>query len=122
MTDILDMPGWSVISSHQDGDIYTIEAEYTKPLEACTKCGVIGRLYRHGTKPVTYRDAPIRGCHTQILARVQRYRCRDCGGIFDESELFFHHEGAFPIFDISPETIQIVCGKCNARLHTGAAN
>jgi len=80
VTDILDLPDWSVISSHQDGDTYTIEAEYTKPLEACTKCGVIGRLYRHGTKPVTYRDAPIRGCHVQILARVQRYKCRDCGG------------------------------------------
>lgn len=80
MTDILDLPGWRVISSEQDQDTYTIEAEYEAPLEACTKCGVIGRLYRHGTKPVTYRDAPIRGLHTQILARVQRYRCRDCGG------------------------------------------
>ena len=80
MTDILDLPGWRVISSEQDQDTYTIEAEYETPLEACTKCGVIGRLYRHGTKPVTYRDAPIRGCHVQILARVQRYRCRDCGG------------------------------------------
>lgn len=80
MTDILDLPDWKVIDSNQVGSSYQIEAEYTKPLEACTKCGVIGRLYRHGTKPVTYRDAPIRGCHTQILARVQRYRCRDCGG------------------------------------------
>lgn len=61
MTDILDLPGWKVISSEQDQDTYTIEAEYETPLEACTKCGVIGRLYRHGTKPVTYRDAPIRG-------------------------------------------------------------
>lgn len=82
MTDILDLPDWKVIDSNQVGSSYQIEAEYTKPLEACTKCGVIGRLYRHGTKPVTYRDAPIRGCHTQILARVQRYRCRDCGGTY----------------------------------------
>jgi len=80
LTDILDLHGWRVISSNQDQDTYTIEAEYETPLEACPKCGVIGRLYRHGTKPVTYRDAPIRGCHVQILARVQRYRCRDCGG------------------------------------------
>lgn len=80
MTDILDLHGWRVLSSAQDGDTYMIEAEYEKPLEACTKCGVIGRLYRHGTKPVTYRDAPIRGCHVQILAKVQRYKCRDCGG------------------------------------------
>lgn len=80
MTDILDLPDWKVIDSNQVGSNYQIEAEYTKPLEACTKCGVIGRLYRHGTKPVTYRDAPIRGCHVQILVRVQRYKCRDCGG------------------------------------------
>lgn len=80
MTDILDLPGWKVLDSKQDQDTYIIEAEYETPLEACTKCGVIGRLYRHGTKPVTYRDAPIRGCHVQILAKVQRYRCRDCSG------------------------------------------
>lgn len=80
MTNILDLPGWKVIRSERDQDTYTIEAEYEMPLEACVKCGATGRLYRHGTKSVTYRDAPIRGCHVKILAKVQRYRCRDCGG------------------------------------------
>lgn len=82
MTDILDLPGWRVLSKRLDGDEYELEAEYGPQPEACQKCGVIGRLYRHGTKPVTYRDSPIRGHTVRILANVQRFRCRECGETF----------------------------------------
>lgn len=80
MTDILDLPDWKVLTSSLDGGTYTIEAEYTHPLQACTKCGVLGKLYRHGPKVATYRDSPIRGAHVQLVAKVQRYKCRECGG------------------------------------------
>lgn len=80
MTDILDLPRWTVISSARSDDCYTISAEYTEHLQACTKCGVVGKLYRHGPKVVTYRDSPIRGAHVQLVAKVQRYKCRECGG------------------------------------------
>ncbi|KAA8563188.1 hypothetical protein FX985_03256 [Pseudomonas extremaustralis] len=80
MTNILDLPDWNVLSSRLDEGVYTIEAEYTKPLQACTKCGLIGKLYRHGPKVVAYRDSPIRGAHVQLEAKVQRYKCRECGG------------------------------------------
>lgn len=80
MTNILDLPDWNVLSSRLDQGVYTIEAEYTKPLQACTKCGLIGKLYRHGPKVVAYRDSPIRGAHVQLEAKVQRYKCRECGG------------------------------------------
>lgn len=80
MTDIFDIPGWIILSSRLDTGIRTIEAEYAPPLQACTKCGVLGRLYRHGTKVVRYRDSPIQDVHVQLAATVQRYRCRECGG------------------------------------------
>lgn len=79
MTDILDLDNWRVIAKHRDGDEYEIEAEYTIHPDTCPSCGVIGRLYRHGPKPIIYRDSPIRGHHVRILARAQRYKCRDCG-------------------------------------------
>lgn len=82
MTDILDLPGWIVTSKRLDGQEYELEAEYDVAPSSCQKCGVIGRLYRHGTKPTTYRDSPIRGHTTRILAKVQRYKCRDCGETF----------------------------------------
>lgn len=82
MTDILDLPGWTVLSKRLDGDEYELEAEYGPQPEACLKCGVLGRLYKHGVKAVTYRDSPIRGHTVRILARVQRYRCRDCQETF----------------------------------------
>lgn len=80
MTDILDLPDWNVLTSRLEDGTYTIEAEYTQPLQACTKCGVVGKLYRHGPKVVTYRDSPIRGAHVQLVAKAQRYKCRECGG------------------------------------------
>jgi transposase len=80
MTDILDLPDWSVISSTLSDGSYTISAEYSVSLQACTKCGLIGKLYRHGHKVVAYRDSPIRGAHVQLEAKVQRYKCRECGG------------------------------------------
>jgi len=82
MTDILDLEGWNVIAKHVDGDDYLIEAEYTVPPKACTKCGNIGNLYKHGPKPIYIRDSPIRGRPVRILANAQRFKCRECGATF----------------------------------------
>ncbi len=82
MTDILDLDGWTVLSKRRADHKYELEAEYTVQPTACQKCGVVGRLYRHGTKETSYLDSPIRGHATRILARVQRYKCRDCGETF----------------------------------------
>lgn len=82
MTDILQLPGWNALEVRLDGDEYEIEAEYTAHPDACQKCGVVGSLYRHGPKPITIRDSPIRGRPTRILAKAQRFKCRDCGGTF----------------------------------------
>lgn len=87
MTDILDLEGWNVIAKHVDGDDYLIEAEYTVPPKACTKCGTIGNLYKHGTKPIYIRDSPIRGRPVRILANARRIvACVNaCAGISIES-------------------------------------
>lgn len=82
MTDILDLPGWEVIESRQEDGEYIITAKHTAQPEACTKCGVIGRLYRHGTRTIRHLDSPIRGLPVRLDAVVQRYRCRECGETF----------------------------------------
>lgn len=82
MTDILDLDGWKVVAKYIDGDDYLIEAEYTIPPKACTKCGNIGNLYKHGPKPIYIRDSPIRGRPVRILVHAQRYKCRECNGTF----------------------------------------
>lgn len=82
MTDILNLPDWTAIATRQEGGECVIEADYTVQPQACQKCGVIGRLYRHGVKATAYRDSPIRGAPVNVLANVQRYKCRDCGDTF----------------------------------------
>ena len=82
MTDILDLDGWTVLAKTTEEGIDILEAEYRPEPTACQKCGVIGNLYKHGTKPVTYFDAPNRGLPSKLRAKVKRYKCRDCGGTF----------------------------------------
>lgn len=82
MTDILDLPNWKVEGTRTEGDQYIIEASYTIQPDTCPKCGCVGNLYRHGTKPTNYVDSPVRGVPTKLLAKVQRYKCRDCGETF----------------------------------------
>lgn len=83
MTDILDLDGWTVLSKTTDPEGHDLlEAEYRHQPEACQKCGSIGHLYKHGTKVVSYTDSPIRGAPAKLQAKVQRYRCRDCGETF----------------------------------------
>lgn len=87
----MDMEGWT----HTGGRIETsldekgkerkvefLAAEYLHEPTTCAKCGVMGRLYRHGTKVTTYADVPAREMPTKLEATVRRYRCRDCGETF----------------------------------------
>ena len=82
MTDILDLPGWKVTGTRREDGEYLIDAEYTIQPDSCQKCGVVGNLYRHGTKPVNYIDSPLRGEPTRLVAKVRRYKCRECGETF----------------------------------------
>jgi len=95
MTDILDLEGWTLLQRTQEDGWDVLEGEYRPQPEACPKCGTIGHLYRHGTKPTTYLDIPIRGAPARLKAKVQRYQCRSCketflqplGGIRDDRRM-----------------------------------
>ena len=82
MTDILQLPGWEATGTRTEQGEFIIEAKYNVPATACIKCGVVGALYRHGTKKVRLRDRPIRGLPAVLDGTVQRYKCRGCGETF----------------------------------------
>lgn len=82
MTDILHLPGWKATATRHDGPELVIQADYIEPAVACIKCGVIDRLYRHGTKVLNFRDTPMHGKTVMLEGTAQRYRCRDCGETF----------------------------------------
>ena len=83
--DILDLPGWRLLEAPLDGEGYRLVAEFLAEPDTCQRCGVIGRLYRHGTHATTYRDSPIRGHQVRIVVSVRRYKCRDCGETFRQA-------------------------------------
>jgi transposase len=82
MTDILQLPGWTVSSTTDDGKRLVIAAQYAKQPDSCPLCGLVGALYRHGPRSLTILDSPVRGRPSCIEAKVQRYKCRDCSGTF----------------------------------------
>ena len=43
-TDILDLPGWTVLAKRLEDHEYELEAEYAVKPTACQKCGVLDRL------------------------------------------------------------------------------
>ena len=73
MTDILQLPGWEATGTRTEQGEFIIEAKYNVPATTCIKCGVVGALYRHGTKKVRLRDSPIRGLPAVLDGTVQRY-------------------------------------------------
>lgn len=77
----LRLEGWEVVSSRDFGDTTEVSAKYLPLPDTCPKCGVVDRLYRHGTIAVDYVDAPYRK-RTLIHAEVQRLRCRECLATF----------------------------------------
>lgn len=82
MTDILRLPGWVTTSIDETDERMVIHATYTKQPDVCQACGLVDApLYKHGLRDVTILDTPI-GKPTRIQAKVQRYRCRECTGLF----------------------------------------
>lgn len=76
------LEGWTVQALRREPDETIAEATFGAAPDACPKCGVVGKLYRHGTKLVKYRDIPTMGKPLTIHATVPRYRCRECGETF----------------------------------------
>ena len=82
MTDILRLPGWVTTSIDETDERMVIHATYTTQPSVCQACGVVNpSLYKHGPRNITILDTPI-GKPTRIHATVQRYRCRECTGLF----------------------------------------
>lgn len=107
MTDILDLNGWSVLSKTQSEGEYVIEAEYTIQPTNCPKCGVVDTPYKHGVKPIKYRDSPIRGAAAAILAQVQRYRCKHCRETFLQPL-----EGIYPDMRMTQRCVDYIQTQC----------
>lgn len=83
MTNQLWLAEWTVTKAETNGDENHVAATYDVAPTDCAKCGLVDApLYKHGTKVITYVDAPVHGLPTYIDVKRARYRCRECGGTF----------------------------------------
>lgn len=84
MANILHFDDWQVTKVLTEPQALVVDAVYGPKPESCPKCGVVGNLYKHGKKTVSFRDAPIRGKPVVIRCDRQRYRCQACKETFFE--------------------------------------
>jgi transposase len=82
MANILNLKDWTIGEVLEDGKDLIVQADYGPVPESCLKCGVVGKVYRHGKKVTDFRDAPVRGKPVIIRCERQRYRCQECGETF----------------------------------------
>lgn len=78
MTDLLNLPNWSILKIEEGDRLYLIRAEYEIPASGCPHCGFMIR-YGHGTKEKLFMDTPMHGKRVAIMAARQRYKCQNCG-------------------------------------------
>lgn len=82
MNNALLLPNWSVGEPTIIDDVLHVPAKYDLLPDSCPKCGVVDRLYKHGAKDFTFRDAPVHGRQAVVDVTRQRYRCRECNETF----------------------------------------
>jgi 5-methylcytosine-specific restriction endonuclease McrA len=70
------LPDWHVTAVQRPPGLYLASASFGPTPTTCAKCDA--QIYKHGTKPVNYRDAPARGRQVLIKVNRKRYRCRSC--------------------------------------------
>jgi transposase len=80
MKNAIWLPGYTITMEYVRDGVQHFQVACATATEACGKCGVVGRLYRHGLETATFRDIPSFGKQVEIRVIVQRYRCRECGG------------------------------------------
>jgi len=82
---LLDLGGFTVTSFETVGDdtCVTVETDFEPTI--CIKCqNLFGRFYAHGTRTQFFHDAPVHGQRVALKIERKRFKCRDCGGTFEE--------------------------------------
>lgn len=80
MKNAIWLTGYQVLDELNEDGVQRFLVECMTFVDSCSKCGVVGRLYKHGTEQPAFRDIPSFGRQLIIDVKLQRYRCRDCGG------------------------------------------
>ncbi len=82
--DLLNLPGFEVVSVQDSEHDYHIDAISTVPVEACPHC-----QYRQvdgfGRREQMVRDLPIHGKRVGIYIKTRRFRCKACQKTFYEA-------------------------------------
>lgn len=82
MNNALFLANWTVGNPTIIDKVLHVPAKYDLQPDSCPRCGVVDRLYKHGAKEFTFRDAPVHGRQAVVDVTRQRYRCRECNETF----------------------------------------
>lgn len=73
---ILNLPSYTIESTHIDGPDMCIEVRLLVPQPSCPKC--FKKAYKHGIKTQFYMDLPIHTKRVALKMDRTKYRCKAC--------------------------------------------
>lgn len=94
------LDGWEAQDIKEEPGETVVFASYLPQPTHCPKCGVVDRLYRHGSKTIDYRDAPAFGNQTTIRAEVARTVGLDEKTVRNVCEGYLERELARRVVDV----------------------
>ena len=80
---LLNLPGYRILTVEETGDAYHIAAETIAPPTSCPHCGgevIVG----YGRREQWIRDLPMHGRQVGLYFQTRRFRCKACRKTFYE--------------------------------------
>ncbi len=81
---ILDLQEFNIIKTEEDDDNMHIWVETVSTPPACMHCGSLPNFSKYGKKEQLFIDMPLWEQRVGIIVMRQRYKCKECGGVFFE--------------------------------------
>lgn len=89
----LNLPGFEIIDTKYAGEDKCIILQTTEPPASCPKCrDMFPLFYGHGARWQFFHDTPSEGKRVALKIHRKRYKCRSCGGTFEEPLSCMHPE------------------------------
>lgn len=114
---LLNLEGFTILETQTAGDDMCITVGTTFEPTTCLKCEYLfGSFYSHGSRVQFFHDSPVHGQRVALKIHRKRFKCRDCGGTFEEPLAVMH-----PDHDMTDRLAKLIIKECDKQPFTDVA-
>jgi transposase len=116
---LLNLDGLTVVGTQTVGEDTCITVKTDFEPTGCIKCSSIlvsQGFYSHGSRVQFFHDSPIHGNRVALKIERKRFKCRNCGGTFEEPLSFMH-----PDHNMTKRLADLITKECYREKFTDVA-